>query len=395
MVQQTNEITRMKDFTGTHVDDLTVLKLRSAPTDIEMHESPDQFPDAPNDSVEAFEPSYSDQEDSVLRTYLHQIGKIPRLTQEEEMHLFIKIGKCRVRIDAAYQELSIYLTDIDLGNPPSTAILNQKITAELFLPSTETYLLDLAQHIKIMGVEMHAAKNRVVEANLRLAVCVAKKYQRRGLDLLDLIQEANIGLLHAVDHFDWQRGVKFGAYASWWMQQAIGCGIANHGRMIRLPAYLLNEIRRVSRAEERLHQQGNYEPSPEEIADAAGLTVDRVLLLDQLVADTTSLEAYMSQETRGELGDLVACEQTLEPLTETIRRSLVEEVKSALAALPLREKQIVCLRYGLEDGEEYSLQKIGTKLHLSRERVRQLEARALDRLRHPARREVLGDFLVA
>jgi RNA polymerase primary sigma factor len=165
--------------------------------------------------------------------------------------------------------------------------------------------------------------------------------------------------------------------------------------MIRLPAYLLNEIRRVSRAEERLHQQENYEPSPEEIADAAGLTVDRVLLLDQLVADTTSLEAYMSQETRGELGDLVACEQTLEPLTETIRRSLVEEVKSALAALPLREKQIVCLRYGLEDGEEYSLQKIGTKLHLSRERVRQLEARALDRLRHPARREVLGDFLVA
>jgi RNA polymerase primary sigma factor len=394
MVQQTNEVTGLKGLAETQGDDSTVLKLRSAPAAVEMHELPEQFSiDTSNDSVEVFEISYSDQEDGVLKTYLHQIGKIPRLTQEEEIDLFIQIGKCRVRIDELYQELVTYLPDVDPENPPSTAILNQRITAESFPRSTERYLSELVRRIKFMNAEIHVAKNRVVEANLRLAVCIAKKYRERGLDLLDLIQEANIGLLRAVDHFDWQRGVKFGAYASWWMQQAIGGGIANHGRTIRLPAYLLSEIRKMNRAEERLHQGENHEPSREEIAEASGLTVDRLRLLDQLTAGATSLEAYVSQE--GEVGDFVACEQAPDPLTEITRQNLVDEVKAALTTLPPREQRIVCLRYGLEDGEERSLRKIGTMLHLSRERVRQLEARALDRLRHPSRCERFRDFLVA
>ena len=392
MVLQTNEVTPLKGPTETPVDDLTIPKLGFLATDTQIQESPEEFPiDAANDNTKTFETRYSDQEDGLLRTYLHQIGKIPRLTQEEETNLFIKIEKRRLQADELYQELAAYLPDLSLDNLPSTAILNRTIIAESFPQSTEEYLLDLVQHIKLYNAEADTAKNRIVEANLRLAVCIAKKYRERGLDLLDLVQEASIGLLQAVDHFDWQRGVKFGAYASWWMQQAIGCGIANHGRMIRLPAYILGEIRKVNRVEARLHQQTNREPSRKEVAEASGFTVDRLLLLDRLTTNTVSLETY-NNSGQGGIEDFVACEKTPSPLAELTRQNLAAEVKTALTKLPPREQQIVSLRYGLENGKEHSLQEIGALLNLSRERIRQLEVRALNRLRHPARCERLRDF---
>ena len=393
MARQISEVTRLKDTTETPIEDSTIPKLRSVPTDAQIHESPEEYPiDAADDSTKALETSYSDREDGLLRTYLHQIGKISRLTQEEETNLFIKIEKRQVQIDELYQELATYLPDISLDNPPSTAILNRRIIAESVPCPTEKYLLDLVRHIKLCNTEIHTAKNRIVEANLRLAVCIAKKYRERGLDLLDLVQEASLGLLQAVDHFDWQRGVKFGAYASWWMQQAVGYSIANHGRTIRLPAYILNEIRKVNRVEADLHQQANREPSREELAEASELTVDRLLLLDQITANTVSLESY-TRSGQGGIEDFVACEKTPNPLTEITRQDLTDEVKTALTTLPPREQRIVSLRYGLEDGEEHSLQEIGTLLNLSRERIRQLEVRALNRLRHPARCERFRDFV--
>ena len=393
MARQISEVTRLKDTTETPIEDSTIPKLRFVPTDAQIHESPEEYPiDAADDSTKALETSYSDREDGLLRTYLHQIGKISRLTQEEETNLFIKIEKRQVQIDELYQELATYLPDISLDNPPSTAILNRRIIAESVPRPTEKYLLDLVRHIKLCNTEIHTAKNRIVEANLRLAVCIAKKYRERGLDLLDLVQEASLGLLQAVDHFDWQRGVKFGAYASWWMQQAVGYSIANHGRTIRLPAYILNEIRKVNRVEADLHQQANREPSREELAEASELTVDRLLLLDQITANTVSLESY-TRSGQGGIEDFVACEKTPNPLTEITRQDLTDEVKTALTTLPPREQRIVSLRYGLEDGEEHSLQEIGTLLNLSRERIRQLEVRALNRLRHPARCERFRDFV--
>ena len=393
MARQISEVTRLKDTTETPIEDSTIPKLRSVPTDAQIHESPEEYPiDAANDSTKALETSYSDREDGLLRTYLHQIGKISRLTQEEETNLFIKIEKRQVQIDELYQELATYLPDISLDTPPSTTILNRRIIAESVPRPTEKYLLDLVRHIKLCNTEIHTAKNRIVEANLRLAVCIAKKYRERGLDLLDLVQEASLGLLQAVDHFDWQRGVKFGAYASWWMQQAVGYSIANHGRTIRLPAYILNESRKVNRVEADLHQQANREPSREEIAEASGLTVNRLLLLDQITANTVSLESY-TRSGQGGIEDFVACEKTPNPLTEMTRQGLTDEVKIALTTLPPREQRIVSLRYGLEDGEEHSLQEIGTLLNLSRERIRQLEARALNRLRHPTRCERFQDFV--
>lgn len=395
MALQTDEIIRLKGPNTARADDLAIPKLRFVPTDTQISESPESPEVLPvdkiNDSAKPFETRYSEQEDGLLRTYLHQIGKIPRLTQEEETNLFIKIDKRRLQIDELYQELATYTPDLSLDNPPATATLNHRIIAESFPQSTEEYLLDLVEQIRLYNAEVDTAKNRIVEANLRLAVCIAKKYRERGLDLLDLVQEASIGLIQAIDHFDWQRGVKFGAYASWWMQQAIGCGIANQGRTIRLPAYLLNEIRKVNRAEANLHQQTDREPSREEVAEASGLTVDRLLLLDRLTANTVSLETYTNSD-QGGLEDFVACEKTPNPLAEIAQQDLVDEVKTALTELPPREQQIVSLRYGLENGKEHSLQEIGTLLNLSRERIRQLEVRALNRLRHPTRCERLRDF---
>ncbi|MYE90924.1 sigma-70 family RNA polymerase sigma factor [Candidatus Poribacteria bacterium] len=392
MAPQINEVTQLESPAETPIDNLTIPKLRFAPTDAQTQESSEELPiDAVNDNAKTFETRYSDQEDGLLRTYLHQIGKIPRLTQEEETNLFIKIEKRQLQIDELYQELATYLPGLSLDDPPSTAILNRKIIAESCPQSTEVYLLDLVEHIKLYNVEIDTAKNHIVEANLRLAVCIAKKYRERGLDLLDLIQEASIGLLQAVDHFDWQRGVKFGAYASWWMQQAIGCGIANYGRTIRLPAYILGEIRKVNRVEASLHQQTNREPSRKEVAEASGLTIDRLMLLDRLTANTVSLESYTSSG-QGGIEDFVACEKSPNPLAELTRQNLVDQVKTVLTELPPREQQIVSLRYGLENGKEHSLQEIGSLLNLSRERIRQLEMRALNRLRHPARCEHLRDF---
>ena len=395
MALQTDEVIRLKGPNAACADDLTISKLRFVPTDTQISESPESqeaLPiDAINDSAKPFETRYSEREDGLLRTYLHQIGKIPRLTQEEETNLFIKIDKRRLQIDELYQELATYTPDLSLDNPPATATLNHSIISGGFPQSIEEYLLDLAEQIRLYHAEVNTAKNCIVEANLRLTVCIAKKYRERGLDLLDLVQEASIGLIQAIDHFDWQRGVKFGAYASWWMQQAIGCGIANQGRTIRLPAYLLNEIRKVNRVEANLHQETVGEPSREEIAEASGLTVDRLLLLDRLTTATVSLETY-SSSGQGRVEDFVACEKTPNPLSEITRQDMVDEVKAALTELPPREQQIITLRYGLGNGKEHSLQEIGTLLNLSRERIRQLEARALNRLRHPVHYERLQDF---
>lgn len=330
---------------------------------------------------------------SVLDTYLYQMGSIPRLTQDEELSIFFKIDKYRKRINECYQELMTYPLKINPEDLPSPQSLTDQIAAGSFGPPTEKFLFDLVAQIQHLNAKILTAKNYVVEANLRLAVCIAKKYQERGLDLPDLIQEANIGLISAVNHFDWRRGVKFSSYASWWIQQAIGRSIANHGRTVRVPSYLLNDIGKVNRAKARFIQNTNREPNPKEISEATGFSVKKIMELNRISADSMSLEHCISTETGGEFEELIRCEQAMDPLTDMIASSLAEEVKLAIAELPPREKQIVQLRYGLDNTEEHSLQEIGSILNLSRERVRQLEARALNRLRHPARSKKLSEFL--
>lgn len=341
------------------------------------------------------EPSYPDRENGVLGTYLNQIGNIPRLTPEEEISAFIRIEKSQKRIEEYYCELAVHLPHIDPENPPLSDTLKRQISDAPLSPLDQSYLLDLARHIQFIEDEIHTTKNRLVEANLRLVVCIAKKYRERGLELLDLIQEANIGLINAVNRFDWRRNVKFSAYASWWIQQAIGGGIANHGRTIRIPAHLLETCRKVERSRSDLQQQQAKEPSLAQLSEATRLPIEKLTLLPQLTAQVISLEACIDGESSSTVEDTLSCECTSNPLSEVVRKELIEEVRKAIAELPLREKQIAKLRYGLEDGYEYSLQEIGGILGLSRERIRQLEARALNCLGHPARSTKLREFLDA
>ena len=345
--------------------------------------------------VKSSEQSYSDKENGVLGNYLKQIGNIPRLTLEEEISAFIRIEKSQKRIEEYYCELAVHLPHIDSENPPPSDTLNQQISDARLSSLDQSYLLDIARHIRFIEDEIHTTKNRLVEANLRLVVCIAKKYRERGLELLDLIQEANIGLIQAVNRFDWRRNVKFSAYASWWIQQAIGCGIANHGRTIRIPAHLLETCRKVERSRSDLQQQQAKEPSLAQLSEATGLPIKKLARLPQLTAHVISLEACIDGESSSTVEDTLSCERTPNPLSEIVRKELIDEVRKALAELPSREKQIAKLRYGLEDGREYSLQEIGGILELSRERIRQLEARALDCLSHPTRSTNLREFLDA
>ncbi|MDE0040819.1 MAG: RNA polymerase sigma factor RpoD/SigA [Candidatus Poribacteria bacterium] len=371
-------------------------EFRGVPTENGIFSPIERLPRPATVSVdEPSEPSYSDRDNGVLGTYLQQIGNIPRLAPEEEIDAFIRIEKLQKRIEEYHCELAVHLPHIDPENPPLSNSLKRQISDARLSSIDQSYLLDLDRHIQFLEDEIHTTKNRLVEANLRLVVCIAKKFRERGLELLDLIQEANIGLINAVDRFDWRRNVKFSAYASWWIQQAIGGGIANHGRTIRIPAHLLETCRKVERSRSSLQQQQAKEPSLAQLSEATGLPIEKLTRLPHLTAQVISLESCIDGESSSTVEDTLSCERISNPLSELVRNELIEEVRKALAELPSREKQIAKLRYGLEDGCEYSLQEIGCMFGLSRERIRQLEARALACLSRPTRSTNLREFLDA
>ena len=332
---------------------------------------------------------YTDSKADILATYLCQIGQIRRLSPQEEFDLFATIEKRQKRLREWYEEIALHLPGVNLDNPPDASQLRQAVASVRLPKPVRELITHLLERIALAQSEIDATRNTLVEANLRLAVCIAKKYQARGLDLLDLIQEANIGLMNAVNRFDWRRGVRFGAYASWWIQQAIGHSLVNYGSTIRLPAYLVEELRKVHQAKAALSAPEDSVPSAEAIAKSTGLTVERISQLNQLPTEAASLNAPPSAETGLEWQEFVACDEGCDPLQEAIIGNLTSEVRAALETLPPREKKVVSLRYGLEDGIEYSLQEIGNLLNLSRERIRQLESRALHRLRQPVLRELL------
>lgn len=396
MVPTKNGINHSQITHQTPTDDSWTPEFRGVPTETGIYPPVERLPSpAKALEVEPSEPSYPDSEDGVLGAYLSQIGAIPRLTPEEEISVFIKIEKCQKRIEEGYDELVIHLPHIDPKSPPPLDLIHRQISDAPFSSVDRSYLFNLARRIQFMEDDIHAAKNRIVEANLRLAVCIAKKYRERGLELLDLIQEANIGLIHAVNRFDWRRNVKFSAYASWWIQQAIGGGIANHGRTIRIPAHLLETCRKVERSKSNLKQQQVEEPSLAQLSEATGLPTEKIIQSVRLTAQVISLEACIDGESCVTIEDTLSCEHAPDPLSEIVRKELIKEVRKALADLPSREKQIAELRYGLEDGREYNLREIGDILGLSRERVRQLEARALNYLSHSPRSAKLREFLDA
>ncbi len=298
--------------------------------------------------------------DDTISLYLKEVGKVPLLTPEEEVELAKKIEEGRL----AKKRLAKGVSD-----PEERKRLEKRVE------------------------EGKEAQDHLIKANSRLVVSVAKKYIGRGVPFLDLIQEGNIGLIRAVKKFDYRRGYKFSTYATWWIRQAVTRAIADQGRTIRVPVHMYEQINQLARAVRKLVQELGREPTTEEIAAEMGISPSKVEQIIRVSQRPLSLETPVGEEEDSFLGDFIEDDSSPSP-TETASQSLLrEQLEEILKSLSPREAKILKLRFGLLDGYSYTLEEVGRKFGVTRERIRQIEAQALGRLRHPSRSRKLRDFL--
>jgi RNA polymerase primary sigma factor len=300
--------------------------------------------------------------DDPVRMYLHEIGRVPLLTSEEEVSLAIRL---RAGEDAAR---SLESSDNNLTREDRQALEDVLMSGE-------------------------AARQHLIQANLRLVVSIAKKYIGRGMSFLDLIQEGNIGLMRATEKFDHTRGYKFSTYATWWIRQAITRSISDQSRTIRLPVHVGETINRVKRVSHRLQQQMEREPTTDEIADEMGISKDKVRRVIEVSRIPISLEMPVGKEGDSRMGDFIEDDRVAAPLDAASYHLLREQINEVLQKLPERERRIIQLRFGLNDGRYRTLEEVGKEFGITRERIRQIEAKVLRKLRHPHYGKKLRGFL--
>ena len=307
-----------------------------------------------------------------VRMYLKEIGKVPLLSAEEEIELAQKMEAGAV----AREKIAILKKRKEEADEAEAAELDEEIKA-----------LTKEQDI---GDE---AKKRLAEANLRLVVSIAKRYVGRGMLFLDLIQEGNLGLIKAVEKFDYRKGYKFSTYATWWIRQAITRAIADQARTIRIPVHMVETINKLIRVSRQLLQELGREPSPEEIAEEMGMPVERVREILKISQEPVSLETPIGEEEDSHLGDFIQDDNVPVPADAAAFTLLKEQLVEVMETLKEREQKVLRLRFGLDDGRARTLEEVGKEFNVTRERIRQIEAKALRKLRHPSRSRKLRDYL--
>lgn len=307
-----------------------------------------------------------------VRMYLKEIGKVPLLSADEEIEL--------------------------AQNMEDGAVATEKINVlkGRFDGASEEEKAEIKEEIKTLQRDVDKgadAKKRLAEANLRLVVSIAKRYVGRGMLFLDLIQEGNLGLIKAVEKFDYKKGYKFSTYATWWIRQAITRAIADQARTIRIPVHMVETINKLIRVSRQLLQELGREPSPEEIAKEMNMPVERVREILKISQEPVSLETPIGEEEDSHLGDFIKDDNVPVPADAAAFTLLKEQLEEVLGTLTEREQKVLTLRFGLEDGRARTLEEVGKEFNVTRERIRQIEAKALRKLRHPSRSRKLKDYL--
>ena len=307
-----------------------------------------------------------------VRMYLKEIGKVPLLSADDEIELAQNMEDGAVAIE----KINVLKGRLDGASEEEKAEIKEEI---------KTLQRDVDK-----GAD---AKKRLAEANLRLVVSIAKRYVGRGMLFLDLIQEGNLGLIKAVEKFDYKKGYKFSTYATWWIRQAITRAIADQARTIRIPVHMVETINKLIRVSRQLLQELGREPSPEEIAKEMNMPVERVREILKISQEPVSLETPIGEEEDSHLGDFIKDDNVPVPADAAAFTLLKEQLEEVLGTLTEREQKVLTLRFGLEDGRARTLEEVGKEFNVTRERIRQIEAKALRKLRHPSRSRKLKDYL--